>query len=235
MTDTGGNRKFRTDRVATGAAVHSAAWEATIEDARATAEDLEANGWAVVTLVAGDTAPESPTAGDTDRFGLSYVVPDNEAGPFRKAFDAGEFPRYEVYRAERAGRVFLLTVLLDPGSEAAILLAGTYERRTADECIRAAVEADEMYTHVQLLDGTHLGTFRHENYEKFFPDEDLAASESATEGNESTAKGTASAGDPTADAGQASTAGPDQNATAESDWNASVEPNEQTIAEPDDP
>ena len=27
-----------------------------------------------------------------------------------------------------------------------------------------------MYTHVQTLDGTHLGSFRHDDVEKFFPD-----------------------------------------------------------------
>lgn len=180
MTDTGEDRNDDTGAGAgsdAGTAVHSSAWEATIEDMHATADDLEENGWEVVTLIAGDTAPESPTAGDTDRFGLSYVVPDNQADPFREAFEVGEFPRYEVYRAERAGRVFLVTALFDPGSEMAILLAGTYERRNADGCVRAAVESDEMYTHVQLLDETHLGTFRHENYEMFFPDEGIAADE----------------------------------------------------------
>lgn len=159
---------------ASGAAVHTSAWAATIDDMLAMAEEMEENGWDTVTITAGDTGAESPDAGDTDRFGLTYVVPDNKAEAFEEAFEGREFPRYEVYRAEREGRSFVLTVLLDPETATAILLAGNYELRTAGGCIRAAIEADAMYTHVQLLDGTHLGSFRHEDYEKFFPESDIA-------------------------------------------------------------
>lgn len=172
---------------AAGAAVHSSAWEATIEDMLAMAEEMEANGWDTVTVTAGDTAAEAPSDGDSDRFGLSHVIPDNEADAFREAFADRQFPRYEVYRAERGGRSFVLTVLLDPESATAVLLAGTYELRTAGGCIRAAVEADAMFTHVGLLDGTHLGSVRHENYEKFFSEdvlEEHAAVDDAGEGGD---------------------------------------------------
>jgi len=68
--------------------------------------------------------------------------------------------------------VFVVTVFLDPDSETAILIAGTYERHLSAELAQAASEADEMYTHVQTLDGTQLGSFRHDDPEKFFPGAD---------------------------------------------------------------
>lgn len=173
MTEIGGEGDDPRESAVTGAEVHSSAWEATIDDMLAMAEEMEENGWDVVAITAGDTVAESPEAGDTDRFGLSHVIPDNKAEAFEEAFEGREFPRYEVYRAEREGRSFVLTVLLDPDSSTAILIAGNHDLRNAGGCIRAAIEEDAMYTHVQLLDGTHLGSFRHEDYEKFFPESDI--------------------------------------------------------------
>jgi hypothetical protein len=158
------------ERWAANADREKQAWEATLEDMQAMAEDLEAEGWDTVATAAGHTAPESPEAGDYDRFGLTYVVPDDFAEEFTDAFAVGDFPQFEVYRAEQDGRVFLVTVLMDPDAKQAILLAGTYEIRHALGCVKAAEEAGEMYTHVVTLDQTHLGSFRHDNHEKFFPD-----------------------------------------------------------------
>lgn len=170
MSDQGGEREA-TVGTEPGAGVHSEAWQATIEDMQETAAELESNGWSVLTLTAGDTSVEAPSDGESDRFGMVYVIGDDDGEAFKEAHDAGSFPRYEVYRGERAGRVFLVTVLLDPGTETAILLAGTYEREEARGCLQAAAEAGTMYTHLHLLDGTHLGSFEHERYEKFFADD----------------------------------------------------------------
>ncbi|EMA55056.1 MULTISPECIES: DUF7529 family protein [Halococcus] len=148
------------------------AWAATREDMDALAAEYDEEGWNTLTISAGDTAPEPPDAGDEDRFGLAHVIPDNRAEAFTEAHAAGEFPRYDVFRNEAAGRVFVVTVLLDPASETAILLAGTFERHLSAELAQAASEADEMYTHVQTLDGTQLGSFRHDDPEKFFPGAD---------------------------------------------------------------
>lgn len=194
MSDLGGEREATTG-TESGAGVHSEAWAATIEDMQETAAELERNGWSVLTLTAGDTSAEAPSDGESDRFGMVYVVGDDDGEAFEEAHDAGTFPRYEVYRGERAGRVFLVTVLLDPGTETAILLAGTYERDEARGCLRAAAESGTMYTHLHLLDGTHLGSFEHESYEKFFPDDMVASVVDEGEGTVSDEGGSDAAGD----------------------------------------
>lgn len=170
MPQTGDEGQDYAERIAASAEATKGAWQATIDDAEAMADELEAEGWETLLIPAGDTAPESPEIGDTDRFGLTHVIPDNKADDFEAAFEAGKFPKYEVYRAETAGRAFVVTVLLDPDSQTAILIMGSFELREAAGCVTAAKENDKMYTHVQTLDGTHLGSFRHDDYEKFFPD-----------------------------------------------------------------
>ncbi|MFB6174276.1 MAG: hypothetical protein ABEI39_06500 [Halobacteriales archaeon] len=172
MVETGADRPDFAERISRRADVAADAWAATLEDMHAIAEDLEDEGWETLAIQAGDTAPEPPEAGPEGRFGLSYVVPGDDAERFEELFEPGAFPAYEVHRARAAGRLFLVTTLLDPDRKVAILLAGNVELRHAPDCVAAAVEHDEMYTHVQTLDGTHVGSFRHEEYEQFFPDPD---------------------------------------------------------------
>lgn len=172
MPETGDADRDHAERLADDADVLKNAWQRTLEDMEAMAEEREAGGWDVVTVAAGHTAPEPPDAGDFDRFGLVYVVPDNEGEEFAAAFREGGFPKYEVYRQEVQGRVFLVTELLDPETERAILVAGGYELRHAGPLVSTAREEDEMYTHVQTLDQTVLGSFRHDDWEKFFPHAD---------------------------------------------------------------
>jgi 1,2-phenylacetyl-CoA epoxidase PaaB subunit len=158
------------EQIAASAEVHKGAWQRTIDDMRATEEELEADGWDVVAIGAGHTAPTNPDAGETDRWGFVHVVPGNEADEFAEAVEAGAFPEYRVFRNEMQGRIFVLTQLLDPESETAILVAGNFEMRHAPGLVKTALQEDEMYTHVQKLDGTHLGSFRHDDVTKFFPD-----------------------------------------------------------------
>ncbi len=56
----------------------------------------------------------------------------------------------------------------------AILLAGTVDTTAADPLVEAAAERGELRTHVQLLDGTHLGSFEHDDPSLFFPSLDAA-------------------------------------------------------------
>lgn len=157
------------DRIAGHADVHKNAWKQTLEDMTAIGEELESEGWETVTIAAGHTAPEHPDVGNTDRFGLSYVVPGNKAEAFTDAFEAGTFPQYKVYRQEVSGRVFMVTQLMDPDTKTAILIAGSFEIRHAPALVKTAIREEEMYTHVQKLDKTHLGSFRHDDYQRFFP------------------------------------------------------------------
>jgi hypothetical protein len=150
--------------------IHQDAYNQTIEDARAREEAYAEKGWETLLIPAGQTATEPPRVGNPDRFGLVHVIPDNYAEEFEEFFDRGEFPVFDVYRAEVSGRVFLVTELLDPEAELAIIIIANYKLREAYELIEAVLEEEAMYTHVQTLKGTHLGSFYHEDYEKFFPE-----------------------------------------------------------------
>jgi hypothetical protein len=149
----------------------NAAWNETLEDMWAMADELDAEGWDTLSVAADHTGPEGPEHGETDRFGLVYVIPGNEAESF-EATATGSFPRYDVFRQEVNGRVFVVTELLDPETETAILVAGNFWRHETDPLVAAVREAGEMYTHVQKLDGTQLGSFRHDEPAKFFPELD---------------------------------------------------------------
>ncbi len=161
------------DRLSVGVDAFKDAWAATLDDMEALAEEYEENGWHTLTIAAGDTAPEPPDAGDEDRFGLIYVIPDNDAEAFEEAVADGEFPRYDVFRNESDGRVFLVTVLADPETSTAIFIAGSFERRHSPALVNTVMEEGEMYTHVQTLDGTQIGSFRHDDPEKFFPETEV--------------------------------------------------------------
>lgn len=153
--------------------IHQTAWEHTLEDMEALASELREEGLDVLTLQAGDTAPEVADAGG-ERFGLSYVIPGNRAEGFREAFSAIGTPRYRVFRTEVGGNVFIVTQISDQEAGQAILVAGVYQKQFERELVQAASEAGVMYTHVQTLDGTHLGTFEHEDWTLFFPEADAS-------------------------------------------------------------
>lgn len=169
MTDVGEDDSEYADRIASYADTHKDAWGRTLEDMEAMADDLEADGWNALAIAAGHTAPNPPDAGDSDRWGFVHVIPGNEAEAFSEAFEAGEFPRYRVFQQDASGRVFMVTQLLDPGTDRAVLIAGSYEMRNAAGLVRTARREGEMYTHVRKLDKTQLGAFRHDEYERFFP------------------------------------------------------------------
>lgn len=145
-------------------------WIQLLDEMDAMAEELRADGWETLTIPAGDSAAVGPDGSHTDRHGYAYVVPGNRADTFEELFVPDGFPRTEVYRATTATHLFLLTVFLDPPTETAILLAGVLERGSIGTCRDVARETGVMYSHVLRVDGTHLGTFEHDDPEPFFPD-----------------------------------------------------------------
>jgi len=145
------------------------AWERTVTEMRELAADREAEGWETVTVRAGDTAPEPPDAGESDRFGFVYTVPGSAADSFRAVYEAGEFDSYTVYRRQAGDTLFLVTEVVDTDAERAVFLAGAVDLGVAGDLREAAVEAGELHSHVQLLDWTHLGSFRHDDPAAFFP------------------------------------------------------------------
>jgi hypothetical protein len=169
------------ERLAADADLLRDAWGRTLEDAQALEADFEAAGWEAILIDAGHTAPVSPDAGETDRWGFVHVIPGNKAEWFVDAFEAGAFPTYDVYRNEAAGRVFLVTAFTDSDAETAILIAGSYEQRFARPLETVAREEGEVYSHVQKLDKTHLGSFRHDDPGKFFPGFERRTDEETTD------------------------------------------------------
>lgn len=158
-------------RLSSTSEVHRDAWSETLEDMRSIADEWEDNGYDVVTIRAQDTTPfgtDEAESGNT--FGLSYVVPGNEADEFVESVDPGDFPEYRVYRGDTDGRVFLVTELIDPDSETAVLIAGNFWKHEAKPLIETVGDMEEMYSRLKKLDGTTIGTFHHEGYEQFFPE-----------------------------------------------------------------
>ena len=141
-------------------------WMQLLEEMDAMAAALDDEGWETLTIPAGPVGPDERY---TDRHGYAYVVPGDAADRFAELFVPDGFPRTEVYRAISAGNLYLLSVFQNPATEAAILLAGVLNRSDLGECRQYATETGRMYTHLHRLDGTHLGTFEHEDPEPFFP------------------------------------------------------------------
>lgn len=157
------------ERIASNADVHKNAWTETIDEMKEMAAELEDDGWDAFYVAAGHTAPEGPDSGQAGRWGLVHVIPDNYADEFEAYFERGDYPKYDVFRTEVQGRTFLLTVLFDPDSESAILVAGQYQLMHAGPLVSKTKEEETVYTHVQTLDETHRGSFEHEEPSKFFP------------------------------------------------------------------
>lgn len=158
----------------------SQAWKQTNEEMRALAEQRREAGWEVVTATAVHTDPVGIEQGTDDRFGLVSIVPDNHADAVDDAFERGDFTRFEAYRNEVEGDAFLVTELLDPERELAVLLASSYDLRRARAMIESARDEGVLYTHAKTLDGTHLGSVRHEEWRPLVPDPDGGAAPPAS-------------------------------------------------------
>jgi len=146
------------------------AWLQTLEDMRAMARDREESGYETVTLQAGNTAPKGPDQGDTDQWGLFYVVPGEDGEAFQDLLERAAFDETAVYQASIGRETFLVTEVLDHDADLACFVAGSYLRTAAPPLVRAAMERGNMYTHVKTIDGTHQGTIEHEEPADFFPD-----------------------------------------------------------------
>lgn len=147
------------------------AWARTLASATEMEAEMREDGWEVVTIRAGHVAPEPPEHGDTDRFGFVYVAQGEDAEAFRDAAERAEFDGYEVFNRREGEDLFVLTRMTDADGELALLLVGTVNLSHAGDLAAAARERGEMYSHVQLLDGTLLGSFRHDDPDAFLPED----------------------------------------------------------------
>jgi hypothetical protein len=157
------------ERLAGNADVLKDAWQRTLAEMSALADERAANGWETVATAAGDSGPMGRDVGETDQFGLVHVIPDNDVPDIEDAIAAGTLDQYEVYRQTTARRVFLVTEYFDADEEIALFVAGTYELRTARGMVTAAREEGTFYTHLRTLDETPVASFEHRELEKFVP------------------------------------------------------------------
>ncbi|WP_121742229.1 DUF7529 family protein [Natronorubrum halophilum] len=154
----------RTQRRRDPGGAQTAAWKQTLDDMDAIAEQRRDDGWEVVTIMAAHTDTVSRDMGEDDTFGLIHVVPNNYADQFTNVFDSDEFTEYLAYGSAIDGFMYVVTELLDAETDRSILIASRYDMARADGMIKSAEDEGALYTHVKTIDGTILGSFRHEEY-----------------------------------------------------------------------
>lgn len=149
-------------------AVDLDAWRRTVTEMQSIASSLEADGWETATIRAGNTAPEPPELGDTGRFGFVFTVPGTEEQAIERVIADADVEEYSVYRRVFDSTAFIVVELVAPDPRRALLIAGAVDTDDAAELESAAMERGEMYTHIRLLDGTELGSVRHDEPAAFF-------------------------------------------------------------------
>jgi hypothetical protein len=149
--------------------VRNETWKQTNEEMQLLAEERRDEGWDVVTFPAVHTSVFSKEVGDDDEFGIEYVVADNHAEEFSAAFEPGTFTQYQVYRTIVSQNAFQVLELLAPDSGEAILVAGMYKLQDAQGLEASARDEEALYSFFKRIDGTRLGTIRHEEFEAMLP------------------------------------------------------------------
>lgn len=144
-------------------------WGQFLQEMESVASEYEERGWETTIIVAGAAEPVLGKSERVDTHGLAYVISGEEAQDFVDVFVPGGFPRTEVYAARTERHVFLLTVLLDTEADTAILLSGAFEGNELSSYIKTAKAEGSVFTHLFHVNGTHLGSFEHENPELFIP------------------------------------------------------------------
>jgi hypothetical protein len=145
------------------------AWNRTVEDVRAMARDREAAGYETLLLFADDTTPEAPGDGDTDRWGLTYLVGADAAERFRALAERTSFDETAVYQRSIQRNVFVATECIDVDARVVLFVAGVYRVHRAGDLARAATDRGRMWTRIRELDGTVVGAIEHDDAESFFP------------------------------------------------------------------
>lgn len=166
--DVDGEPVDEVEQMAASSEVHKDAWEQTLEDMWALEEELQAEGYDTIETAAGHTAAVDPHD-DRPYWGLEHIVPDSDAEAIEDAVAESEFTEYDVYRSLVEGRVFEVTVLLDPDAENAVLIASQFELQRATELIVYTRDQGTVNTIVKFLDDTVVAEIEHDDPEKFFP------------------------------------------------------------------
>jgi len=147
-------------------------WAQTVADMRAMAADREEQGFETLAIVSGDTSPVDPKGGETDRWGLSYLIPGDEVDQFTEVHAQGEFTDTGVYQQTQNGHVFMVEENIDYDNELIVFVAGTFMMIDATALVRTALDRGRMYSHVRTLDRTIVGQFEHDDPAAYFPEPD---------------------------------------------------------------
>lgn len=167
MPETGNDRDDeRLQRLASGASVRKKGWAQTNEEMQLLADERRSDGFEVVTATTLHTDTVTPDMGeDPERFGFVHVVPDNHADEVAEVLSTLDVTRYEAYRSTVGENAFLVVELLDESASRALLFASYYDPTEATAMVATARERGVLFTHLKRIDGTHLGTIRHEAIE----------------------------------------------------------------------
>lgn len=141
------------------------AWGKLLEEMEELAEDRQEEGWEVYPLRAGQTDTVTKDMAQHDRFGLFHVLPKSDWQTFEEVYDEEAFTEYFVYGTGVEGSMFAVTEFLDIEGNRSIMIANQYDMTRARGLAQNAMEEGELYTYVRKIDGTILGSFRHEEYE----------------------------------------------------------------------
>lgn len=152
------------ERLKNSTSAETEAWKQELEEMELIAQERRDDGWEVLTMSAGHTNTVSRDGDDDKKFGICHIVPDSDAEAFAEFYDEESFTEYLAYGRPIESHLYLVTELIDPVSERAVLIAGRYNRMYADGMISDANEEGVLYTHVEKINGTVVGSFEHEAY-----------------------------------------------------------------------
>jgi hypothetical protein len=155
------------------------AWEAVLEDMASTAADYRAEGWETIELHPGDVTPLPPAESETDdgRVGFEVVVQGEEFERLQSVVADAAFERYESYRAQQGGVVFLVVVNRSEQTQQAVFVPVYYALARAEKMLERAAEDGVLRTYVRPLSDDQRVVFTQEDPDALFPANDRAAEE----------------------------------------------------------
>ncbi|MFC6836948.1 DUF7529 family protein [Halomarina ordinaria] len=139
-------------------------WERVIEDMHATGETYREDGYDVVELHPGDV-----TVVD-DGSGFDLVVSGEEFAAVQSMVADASLTETEVFRAVEGGRVYVLVVVRDGASEAALCCPLYYAPDRATSLREYARESGRLFTYVRSLSADDAVAVAFDDPELFFPE-----------------------------------------------------------------
>jgi len=167
---TGNEPMAERDRLVQTSDVAREGWKRTLEDVEAMVDDRQDAGYETLFVPGANTAASAPDTGETDEWGLSYIVGSDKAEAFREFYEGTTFDETAVYQATSTGYAFVVTECIDYDTSRVLFVAGSYQLRFAGPLVRTAADHGRMQTHLRTLDGTTLAVIEHDDVDAFFPD-----------------------------------------------------------------